>query len=219
MTGLAIADRRNEAGLMFGQELIEFFLDALADYGPAALGLALLVGNMGLPTPTSPLVLASGALAREGLINWQAAVILGYTGAVLGDMFSYAVGRSGWDWAQRALSERRADLWNQALARFQRRAGLAVYVTRFVFTTLDVPINLIAGSSRYPFQKFLVATLAGRATWFVIYGSLGYLVGSQWRNASQLINEYSLYLAIAILFILGGALLYRRRRRRLKVEG
>jgi membrane protein DedA with SNARE-associated domain len=133
-------------------------------------------------------------------------------------MFSYAVGRSGWDWAQRFFSRRQADLWNQALARFQRHAGLAVYLTRFIFTTLDVPINLIAGSSHYPFRRFLTATLAGRATWFVIYGGLGYLVGSQWRTAGQLIDEYSLWLAIAILFVLGALLLYRRRNR-LKVEG
>jgi membrane protein DedA with SNARE-associated domain len=203
---------------MFGQDLIEFFLDGLADYGPLALGLALLVGNMGLPTPTTPLVLASGALAREGLLNWQAAAVLGFAGAILGDMFSYGVGRSGWDWAQRALSQRRADLWNQALARFQRRAGVAVYVTRFVFTTLDVPINLIAGSSHYPFPRFVVATLAGRATWMALFGGLGYVVGSQWRTASQLIDKYSLWLAIVILFILGGALLYRRRRRGMEVK-
>ena len=203
---------------MFGQDLIDFFLDGLATYGPAALGLALLVGNMGLPTPTTPLVLASGALAREGLLNWQAAAALGFAGAILGDIFSYAVGRSGWDWAQRALSQRRADLWNQALARFQRRAGVAVYVTRFVFTTLDVPINLIAGSSRYPFRRFLAADLAGRATWLLIFGGLGYIAGSQWRTASQLIDEYSLWLAIAILLILG-VLLFYRRQRRLKAEG
>jgi membrane protein DedA with SNARE-associated domain len=201
---------------MFGQEVIDFFLEALATYGPAALGLALLAGNMGLPTPTTPLVLASGALAREGLINWQAAVLLGYAGAILGDMFSYAVGRSGWDWAQRALSERRAQLWNQALARFQRHAGVAVFVTRFVFTTLDVPINLIAGSSHYPFPRFVAATLAGRATWMLLFGGLGYIAGSQWRSASRLVEEYSFYLAFAILVILIAALLVRRR---MKAEG
>jgi membrane-associated protein len=196
---------------MFGQEVTEFFLNTLAAYGPAALGLALLVGNMGLPTPTTPLILASGALAREGLMDWQAAVIWGYAGAILGDLFSYAVGRSGWDWAQRALSRRRADLWNRALARFQRHAGLAVYLTRFIFTTLDVPINLIAGSSRYPAQRFLVVTLAGRATWLALFGGLGYLVGSQWQRVSEMVNEYSFYLAIAILIVLSAALLYRRR--------
>lgn len=196
---------------MIGQELVDFFLEALATYGPVALGLALLVGNMGLPTPTTPLVLASGALVRQGLIDWQAALISGYAGAILGDLFSYAVGRSGWDWAQRKLSERRADLWNRALARFQHHAGLAVYVTRFVFTTLDVPINLIAGSSHYPLPRFLVATLAGRATWFLLFGGVGFIVGSQWHSASRLIDRYSLYLAVAILIVLGMALLYRRR--------
>lgn len=205
---------------MFGQEVTQFFFDVLAAYGPAALGLALLVGNMGLPTPTTPLILACGALAREGLMDWQAAAIWGYAGAILGDLFSYAVGRSGWDWAQRALSERRADLWNRALARFQRHAGLAVYLTRFIFTTLDVPINLIAGSSRYPAQRFLAVTLAGRATWLVLFGGFGYIAGSQWRNASRLINEYSFYLATAILVILGAALFYRRRMKaQQKAEG
>lgn len=202
---------------MFGQDLTDFLLDSLATYGPMALGLALLVGNMGLPTPTTPLLLAGGALAREGLLDWQAAAALGFLGAILGDMFSYAVGRSGWDWAQKTLSRRRADLWNRALARFQRHAGMAVYLTRFVLTTLDVPVNLIAGSSHYPFGRFLTADLAGRATWFVVFGGLGYIAGSQWRAASQLVDEYSLWLAIAILFFLGAALLYRRRQR-LKAE-
>lgn len=196
---------------MFGQELIDLFLDGVATYGPLALGLALLVGNMGLPTPTTPLVVASGALVHEGLLDWQAAAALGLAGAILGDMFSYAVGRSGWDWLQETLSRRRVDLWNQALARFQRHAGLAVYLTRFIFTTLDVPINLIAGSSHYPFPRFMIADLAGRGTWFVIFGGLGYVAGSQWPAINRLVNEYSLWLAIVILFILGTALIYRRR--------
>jgi membrane-associated protein len=201
---------------MIGQEVTQFFLDALANYGPLALALALLTSSMGLPTPTTPLLLASGALAREGLIDWQSTAIWGYAGTVLGDMFSYTVGRSGWDWAQRILSERRARFWNQALGRFQRHAGLAVYLSRVILTTLDVPISLIAGSSRYPFQRFLAATLAGRATWFILFGGLGYIIGDQWQTASRLIDDYSLYLAFAILAILGAALLYRRR---LKAEG
>jgi membrane protein DedA with SNARE-associated domain len=62
----------------------------------------------------------------------------------------------------------------------------------------------------------MIADLAGRGTWFVIFGGLGYLAGSQWPAVSRLVDEYSLWLAIAILFILGAALIYRRR---LKASG
>ena len=47
--------------------LTELFLNEMTTYGPLSLGLAMLLGPLGVPVPTPLLALATGALARQGL--------------------------------------------------------------------------------------------------------------------------------------------------------
>jgi membrane-associated protein len=202
--------------------LTEFFLSAMITAGPLAL--ALFLGPLGLPIPTGLLVLAAGALARQGLMPWATALVLGLAATVLGDLTTYALGRLGSGWVAR-LTRRRADLWQRAQGWFQQRGGLAVYASRVLFTSLDVPTNLIAGSSRYDFQHFLAWDVAGRATWLLLYGGLGYLAGSQWPVISQrlaigqrlacsrLVSSYGVWLGVAAAVVGGIIYLLRRLRR------
>jgi membrane protein DedA with SNARE-associated domain len=192
--------------------LTEFFLSAMTTAGPLALALALFLGPVGLPIPTGLLVLAAGALARQGLMPWATALALGLAATVLGDLTSYGLGRLGSGWVAR-LAQRRADLWQRAQGWFQQRGGLAIYATRVLLTSLDVPTNLIAGSSRYAFQRFLAWDVVGRATWLLLYGGLGYLFGSQWQAVSQLISSYGIWLGVAAAAAGGIAYLLRRLRR------
>lgn len=71
--------------------LTDFFLNGMITYGPLVLGLALMLGALGLPMPIPLLGLAAGAFARQGLIDWKTLSALGLMGAVLGDSVSYAV--------------------------------------------------------------------------------------------------------------------------------
>lgn len=192
--------------------LTGFFLSAMTTAGPLALALALFLGPVGLPIPTGLLVLAAGALARQGLVPWAAALALGLAATVLGDLAAYGLGRLGGGWVAR-LARRRADLWQRARDWFQRRGGLAVYATRVLLTSLDVPTNLIAGGSGYAFQRFLAWDLVGRATWLLLYGGLGYLAGSRWPAVSHLVTSYGIWLALAAALISGLTYLVRRLRR------
>ena len=71
------------------------------------------------------------------------------------------------------------DLLAIIYAEVKRRGGIAIYLTRWLFTPLALPTNLIAGSSGYPFWKFLLFDIAGEITWILLYGGLGYAFGSQ----------------------------------------
>ncbi len=51
-------------------------------YGIWALGLATLAGAIGVPVPTSMLLLAAGAFARQGVLDWQWAVALAGLGTL-----------------------------------------------------------------------------------------------------------------------------------------
>ena len=69
-------------------------------YGPVTLGLAMLLGTMGIPVPLPILALAAGAFARYGSIKGGMAVFAALAGATLGDSLGYVVGRFASEWAQ-----------------------------------------------------------------------------------------------------------------------
>jgi membrane protein DedA with SNARE-associated domain len=182
--------------------LTDLLLNGMATYGAAALGLVLLLGALGVPVPGTLMVLAAGAFARQGTIDWRAALPVGLLGAVIGDSASYAMGRFTSGWVQHRFGQTVA--WQTAQCRFNQRGMLAVYATRFLFTPLAIPTNLIAGGSGYNFQRFFTYDVAGELTWLVLYGGLGYAFGSQWSAISQTISSYSGYLAgLAVIGIAG----------------
>lgn len=191
------------------QTLTDFILTAMTTAGPLALGLALLLGPLGVPIPTGLLLLAAGALARQGLMPLGPALGISLVATVAGDVASYGLGRLAGGWTQR-LAGRRAVAWEKARRWFQERGGLALYLTRVVLTSLDVPTNLIAGSSRYAFGRFVLSDVAGRLTWLLLYGGLGYLFGSQWPVVAEALNTYGLWIGIGGLMVAGLYALLRR---------
>jgi membrane protein DedA with SNARE-associated domain len=185
------------------------FLTGMLTYGPPAFGLALLLGALGFPLPGTLFVLAAGAFGRQGIIDLAAASGFGLVGAVLGDSAGYVVGYFAKGWVARRFGHSTA--WQSAQQTFERRGGLAIYLTRFLLTPLAVPTNLIAGGSGYSFWRFLSCDVAGEFTWLVLYGGLGYIFGSQWEAINQFISDFSGLLVGLILFGAGLYLLVRRR--------
>jgi membrane protein DedA with SNARE-associated domain len=192
--------------------MIELLLERMAVYGPLALGLALLLGAAGLPLPSGVLLLATAALARQGLLDGPVTIAVGLAGVVLGDVASYAMGRLASERLEGYLRQRRATPWGKAQEQFNRHGGLAIWLTRVVLTSLDVPTSLIAGGSGYPFRRFLAYGLAGRVTWLALYGGLGYAFGCQWPLLSQAISRCSGWLALGALVAGGIYVLHSRSR-------
>lgn len=189
--------------------LTDFFLTGMITYGPPALGLALLLGAMGVPLPGTLFVIAAGAFVRQGVLDWSLASGLGLLGAVLGDSTSFTMGRFAKRWVQHRFG--RSSTWQNAQDTFDRRGGVTVYLTRFLLTPLAIPTNLIAGGSGYAYWRFLTYDVAGEFTWIVLYGGLGYLFGSQWELISQFISDFSGLLVGVVALSAGMYLLVRRR--------
>ena len=192
--------------------LTDFFLTGLITYGPPMLGLALLLAGLGLPLPATLFLLATGAFIRQGVMDWTTTLGLGLLGVIVGDSASYALGRFAGDRAQRRFN--RSAIWKSAQDTFARRGGTAIYLTRFLLTPLAIPVNLIAGGSRYAFWRFLGYDVAGEVTWIVLYVGLGYVVGSQWELISQFVGDFS-GLLVGLAALGAGVYLLARRQRRL----
>jgi len=186
----------------------DFFLTGLISYGAPLFGLALMLGAIGIPIPTSLLVIAAGAFSRQGMLNLVPAAGIGLLGAVTGDSISFAMGRWGGNWVSRRFGG--SSIWNNAQSTFNRSSRWSVFFTRFLLTAIAIPVNLMAGSS-CQYRRFLVTVVAGEAIWILVYGGLGYLFGSQWEVISQFLSDFGgLALGLALL---GGGIYYFMRRR------
>jgi membrane protein DedA with SNARE-associated domain len=156
------------------------------------------------------LVIAAGAFSQQGILSWAQIAFLGLIGAILGDIVSFGIGYHARFWVAQRFG--RSPAWRSAKQAFEARAGLAIYLTRFLITALAVPTNLIAGGSGIQFRRFIVYDSLGELTWIILYGGLGYLFGSQWEVVSEFISNFG-GLILGLLLLGVGIWLARRRLR------
>ena len=166
----------------------DFLLTLVINYGSPFVALVIFLGALGFPVGASVVVIAAGAFSEQGVIAWHSTALLGLLGAVLGDMLSFGMGYYSRDWVAARFG--RSPNWKSARDAFDRRAGLAIYLTRFLVTSLAIPINLIAGGSGIRFRRFLTWDILGEMTWILLYGGLGYWFGSQWEIVSDFISNF-----------------------------
>lgn len=176
-------------------------LDLLLNYGPFALALVLFLGALGLPIPSTALILAAGALAREGLLELLLSAALAVTAAILGDSTSYLLARLG---LAPVLSRLQGNVsWHRAERAFERWGKLTVLSSRFLVTPLSLPVNVIAGGVRYPFGGFVLLCCIGEVVWVVLFGGLGYLFAGSWREIGSTASDLGLWLAGATVAAVG----------------
>jgi membrane-associated protein len=187
----------------------QLLLSGLITYGAPLFGLVLLIAALGLPIPSSLLVVAAGAFSRLGNLDGASAAVMGLAGAVAGDSLSYAIGHYGGKRIQNRLGS--PALWAKAQSVFSQGSGPAVFLTRFLLTAVALPVNLMAGSV-CKFRKFLAYVIAGEALWIILYGGLGYLFGSQWALVSDWLGDFSSLVIILALLIAGVAFFLVKRK-------
>jgi membrane-associated protein len=186
---------------------VDWFLTGMLIYGPPALGLALLLGALGVPMPASTLLLVAGTLIQQDVFDGPLTAGLALTSVVLGDSGSYWLGRTAGARLLRRVAQ--TAIGRRAQALFERWGGLAIFITRFLFTPLWVPVSLLAGSNHYPYWRFVVFDVAGEVIWVALYIGLGYYFAGSWEAIGDLANDLSgVLLGLATLGG-GGYLAYR----------
>lgn len=179
----------------------DFFLTQIINFGTPLIGLILFFGALGLPIGASVIVIAAGAFSEQGILDWPNAAILGLIGAILGDTLSFGMGHYAKDSVQKRFGKSPA--WRSARASFQQRAGLAIFLTRWLITAVAIPTNLIAGGSGYKFSRFIAYDIAGEIIWITLYGGLGYLFGSQWELVNDFLSNFGGLILGLVIFGFG----------------
>ncbi len=185
----------------------EQLLAGIVIYGASIFGLALGLAALGVPFPSTLLVLGVGALIRQGDLDWRWLLAFGALGVIAGDLIGYAAGRMLGEVAIRRRIP--PALWAQAEQAFTRYGGRAIFWSRCVLTPLAVPVNLMAGSSHYPIGRFILYDALGEMLWLTGFGVLGYVVGTQWELVAELVSN-SVGLLVGVALVIAGYFLYRR---------
>lgn len=189
-------------------DLSDLFLTWMVTYGAIMLAVALFMGALGIPLPGTFFVIAAGAFVKQDVLTLYTAFPVALIGVAIGDSLSYGMGRFARPLILRRFGE--SEGWRKAENNLNERGGVAVYLTRWLLTPIAVPTNLVAGSTGYPFHKFVSYDVAGEVTWLIVFGGLGYIFGSQWEYVSNFISDFSGLIVGVFVLIMGVVYLLRR---------
>lgn len=169
-------------------------------------------------------MLAAGAFAALGDYNFVLLFFISFSALVCGDTTGYWVGRI---WGSRVLDWiERSKRWNrlipptrivQSRQYFRRRGGLAIFLSRFLFSALGGAINLFSGSELYPYHNFLFFDSSGEALGAIIPLLLGYIFGASWEDVGDVLG-YSSFLILSLLIVIVLVLRLIKNARSLKLE-
>lgn len=189
-------------------QLLEFLLT----YGIFALAPILIAAAVGVPLPASLLLLAGGAFAGAGELALVPLALVGIAAACVGDCLGFWLGQRG----GRAALDRFGPRFGitsasiaQADAFLERWGGVTIFLTRFLITPLGPVINIVAGTGRYPFRRFIAYDLLGEAVWVALYLGLGYLFSASWDVLASILGQASQLLAVAVIALVLLVLLIR----------
>ena len=193
-----------------------FFIEALHQYGYAALWLIVFVAAAGVPVSGSIALFAAGAFASFGDFNIFILFPVALTAAVLGDNLGYLIGwRVGVPILAWLVEKRRFRFFTpenleRARAYFRKRTGWAVFITRFLIVVLGGPINFLAGVEQYSYPRFLFWDVSGQMLSVLLSLGLGYAFAASWEEAESIFGAFSLLFLILFAAIILFVFLMRR---------
>lgn len=189
----------------------------LETHGYLVIFLVLFVESLGLPSPSEITLVAAGALAAAGRLDFALVVATGAMGSLCGAQVAYWIGRQG----GRALILHhggRVGLTDARLRRvedFFRRYGILAIIFGRVLSGVRALISYPAGIFGMPWLTFTVATSLGAVLWPLLAGGLGQIMGREWHRVVPflhlLLRPWSLALLLALLLAAAWAFLRHRR--------
>lgn len=191
----------------------------LDHYGLWAIGLLLLLENIGVPVIPGELAMIAGAIyAGAGLLNVVAVGVVSFAAAVIGATIGYAIGRG----AGRALVVRygryvllREHHLEKAEQTVDSYGGIVVVVARFIVGLRELN-GIICGISGMSPVAFTAFNLLGAGAWVGTWVSVGYFAGDHIQAIYDGVTRYALYAIILAVVLLAALVAVQLRRRQLR---
>jgi membrane protein DedA with SNARE-associated domain len=173
-----------------------------------------LLGSIVPVIPTGAVVGAAAAVATSsGSLSLPLVVLVATLGALIGDLVTFTICRSGGPTAVRWVSRgQHAERIEEVRGQF-RAHGWQIIVVGRLLPAGRIPVLLAAGALAYPWRRLVPAAAAACLVWAIAYALIGILTGGLFDNPL-----IATLLAAVLILILGGVLnLVSARRRKRKV--
>lgn len=167
-------------------------IDFVAEHGYALIALFVFIEQIGLPVPAMPVLMAGGALARIGHLDFAVALVVSIAASSIADAVWYEIGRRKGGSVLRLLC--RISLEPDTCVRhtenvFERWGSGAVVIAKFMpgLNTITPPM---AGVVRMPRYVFFTLNAVGGLLNFGLFISLGWLFGNQIEEIVEYASTY-----------------------------
>jgi membrane protein DedA with SNARE-associated domain/rhodanese-related sulfurtransferase len=192
----------------------------LITYGYLLLFCWVLVEQIGIPLPATPVLLAAGALSVDGPIRFPIAFAVSVAGALIADNFWFLVGRRHGHHVLRILcklSMEPTTCVRRTQDSFGRRRGVLLAFAKFV-PGLGMLAPPVAGQNGMGYAAFLLFDGFGISLWVGTLLLAGRLFGDALKRDPSLLNWVGRFSGALLLLGIAGFFLMRllRRRRVLK---
>lgn len=195
------------------------FLTLLHDYGYGFLGVLIALETMGLPLPgEGVLIAASLYAAATHRLDINIVVLSAATGAILGNLVGYLIGRELGVWLLLrygryvGLNERRVRIGHYL---FDKHGGKVVFIGRFI-ALLRTFAALLAGAVRMSWRSFMIANVTSGIIWASLYGFGTWRLGRAIKRVAG--PAEVAIIAVAIVVLIVTAVFLKRNEARLERE-
>jgi membrane protein DedA with SNARE-associated domain len=192
-------------------------IDFIVRHGYALLFFWILAEQAGLPLPSLPLLLACGAMMRDGRVKLHVAVLVAAGACFLADNVWYIIGRRGGGRVLRFLCK--VSLEPDSCVRrtenvFLRYGSRSLLVAKFVpgFNAVAAPLAAVSGIGH---ARFILFDTLGALLWIVTCVGLGFVFSNQLDEVFDYLERTGVWFGVVVAALLAawivGKYLQRRR--------
>ncbi|MHA1128166.1 MAG: DedA family protein [Alphaproteobacteria bacterium] len=197
--------------------MTEAILALVPTYGLPFLFSIAVLAAMGVPLPSTLIVMAVGAFVAGGDLGLTSAFLTALAAATIGDQIGYQIGLHAGNAVEERLSRKpsRAAQIANTKHLVERFGGVTVFLTRWLLAPIGPTTNIICGASDMRWLRFTIWDFLGEVVWVAIYLGIGYAFRGNIEELSAILGGASwLIIAALVTIFLGFRLLaaYRKER-------
>lgn len=201
--------------------IINWIVHLMEILGAPGVGVAVFLENVFPPIPSEVVLPLAGFTASQGNMNLIAAFLWATAGSVVGAYLLYWLGAviganrlrriADWMWLVEVEDVDKSLHW------FDKYGKLSILFGRLIPGVRSL-ISIPAGIDRMNVLSFGLFTLLGSAVWNALLIYLGFILGENWSQVTDVIGQFStvIKIVIAALIIWVIIKLIRRQKKRQK---
>lgn len=198
--------------------MIDFISDIIENVGYLGIAVLMFIETLFPPIPSELIMPFAGYTALLGKLSLLGVITAGVIGSLLGSLILYALsvlidnGKIE-GWLERHGSKLGLKLEKYFASRdwFDRNSRSAVFLGRLIPGLRSI-VSIPAGMRRMHLGRFIFYSGLGTALWTTGLAVAGYLLGTQFGKAEQVVGKYGMVMTTLIAGTVIWLMLFRRRK-------